>query len=319
MVKINIKALIVGFVLDSIVGDPQGWFHPVRLMGRMISHVENRLRKKCRTSSDETKAGAVLWITVVFTSFAVPYVILFIAAKINVKSAVVIECIMCYYILAAKSLKDESMKVYTSLKTGNLQEARKNLSYIVGRDVEGLNERYVAKAAVETVAENTSDGVIAPMLYVMLGGAPLGFMYKAVNTLDSMVGYKNEKYINMGRFSAIADDIANYIPSRLAAYFMIAASWALKMNYKNAFKIYKRDRYNHKSPNSAHTESVCAGALNIMLGGDSYYGGKLVSKPTMGDSTKEIDIQDIVRANKLMYATSILFLLTGTLIAFVLR
>lgn len=319
MVKINIKALIVGFVLDSIVGDPHGWFHPVRLMGRMISYVENRLRKKCRTSSDETKAGAVLWITVVFTSFAVPYVILFIAAKINVKSAVVIECIMCYYILAAKSLKDESMKVYTSLKNGNLQEARKNLSYIVGRDVEGLNERYVAKAAVETVAENTSDGVIAPMLYVMLGGAPLGFMYKAVNTLDSMVGYKNEKYINMGRFSAIADDIANYIPSRLAAYFMIAASWALKMNYKNAFKIYKRDRYNHKSPNSAHTESVCAGALNIMLGGDSYYGGKLVSKPTMGDSTKEIDIQDIVRANKLMYATSILFLLTGTLIAFVLR
>ena len=319
MVKINIKALIVGFVLDSIVGDPQGWFHPVRLIGKMISYLENRLREKCRTSSDEKKAGAVLWIMVVFTSFAFPYVILFIAAKINSKAAFVMECIMCYYILAAKSLKDESMKVYKSLKDGNLQEARKNLSYIVGRDVERLNEKAVARAAVETVAENTSDGVIAPMLYIMLGGAPLGFMYKAVNTLDSMVGYKNEKYINFGRFSAIADDAANYIPARLAAYFMIAASWILKMNHKNAYKIYKRDRYNHKSPNSAHTESVCAGALNIMLGGDSYYGGKLVSKPTMGDSTKEIDIQDIVRANKLMYTTSILFLLTGALTAFVLR
>lgn len=318
MVKINIKALIVGFVLDSIVGDPQGWIHPVRLMGKMISFVENKLRKKCSTSSDEKRAGAILWITVVFTSFAVPYAILFIAAKINSTAAFVINCIMCYYILAAKSLKDESMKVYTSLKNGNLQEARKNLSYIVGRDVERLNEKSVAKAAVETVAENTSDGVIAPMFYIMLGGAPMGLMYKAVNTLDSMVGYKNEKYINIGRFSAIADDVANYIPSRLASYFMIAASWILKMNYKNAYKIYKRDRYNHQSPNSAHTESVCAGALNIMLGGNSYYGGRLISKPTMGDSIKEVESLDIVKANKLMYATSILFLLTGTMIALVL-
>jgi len=318
VVKINIKALVAGFILDSIVGDPQGWFHPIRLIGKMISYVENRLREKCRTSSDEKKAGVVLWITVVFTSFAVPYVILLIAAKISFKVAIVIESIMCCYILAAKSLKDESMKVYTSLKNSNLQEARKNLSYIVGRDVEGLNESSVARAAVETVAENTSDGVIAPMLYIMLGGAPLGFMYKAVNTLDSMVGYKNEKYINIGRFSAIADDAANYVPSRLAAYFMIASSWTLKMNYKNAYKIYKRDRYNHKSPNSAHTESVCAGALNIMLGGDSHYGGKLVSKPTIGDNTREVETEDIIRANKLMYTTSLLFLLTGTLIEFIL-
>jgi len=319
VVKITIKMLIIGYVLDLIIGDPQGWFHPIRLIGNMISFVENKFRKKCRTSSDERKAGAILWLTVVFMSFIVPYAILFIAAKISMSLAFIIESVMCYYILAAKSLKDESMKVYTSLKNSNLLEARKNLSYIVGRDVENLNESSVAKAAVETVAENTSDGVIAPMLYIMIGGAPLGFLYKAVNTLDSMVGYKNEKYINMGRFSAIADDAANYIPARLSAYVMIAAALVLNMNYKNAYKIYKRDRYNHKSPNSAHTESVCAGALDIMLGGDNYYGGNLVSKPTIGDNTREVEAEDIKRANKLMYATSLLCLIAGTLIMLILQ
>jgi len=319
VVKIEIKTIIAGYVLDSVIGDPQGWFHPVRLIGNMISNVEESLRKKCRTSSDERKAGAVLWFTVVITSFIIPYAILFAAAKINSIAFLIIESIMCYYILAAKSLKDESMKVYTSLKDNNMQEARRNLSFIVGRDVENLNESSVAKAAVETVAENTSDGVIAPMFYIMLGGAPLGFMYKAVNTLDSMVGYKNERYINMGRFSALADDVANYIPARLSAYAMIAAAFILKMNYKNAYKIYKRDRYNHKSPNSAHTESVCAGALGVMLGGDNYYGGKLVSKPTIGDSIREIEIEDIKKSNNLMYATSLLFLTAGVLIMSILR
>lgn len=319
MVKIKIKTIIAGYVLDSIIGDPQGWFHPVRLIGNMISNVEGRLRKKCRTSSDERKAGAVLWFTVVLTSFIVPYAILFAVAKINSIAFFIIESVMCYYILAAKSLKDESMKVYTSLKNNNLQEARRNLSFIVGRDVENLNESSVAKAAVETVAENTSDGVIAPMLYIMLGGAPLGFMYKAVNTLDSMVGYKNERYINIGRFSALADDVANYIPARLSAYVMIAAAFILKLNYKNAYKIYKRDRFNHKSPNSAHTESVCAGALGVMLGGDNYYGGKLVSKPTIGDNTREVEIEDIKKSNELMYATSALFMIAGILIMLILR
>ncbi|HAQ40982.1 MAG TPA: cobalamin biosynthesis protein CobD [Clostridiales bacterium] len=310
--------LIIGYLLDLIIGDPQGFFHPVRLIGKLIFFIENILRLKCRTASDERKAGAILWVTVVFTSFAMPLVILYVAYKINFMLAVIIEGIMCYYILAARSLRDESMKVYKSLKNGNLQEARKNLSYIVGRDVERLNEGSVARAAVETVAENTSDGVIAPMLFIMLGGAPLGFMYKAVNTLDSMVGYKNDKYINMGRFSAIADDVANYIPARLSAFAMIAASFFLKMDYKNACKIYKRDRYNHKSPNSAHTESVCAGALNIMLGGDSCYGGIMVHKPSIGDAKREIETEDISRANKLMYATSLLFLTAGILIMSIL-
>ncbi|WMJ75771.1 MULTISPECIES: adenosylcobinamide-phosphate synthase CbiB [unclassified Sedimentibacter] len=308
------NSLIIGYVLDLIIGDPQGWFHPIRLIGNMICFVEDKLRKCCKNSKEETAAGAILWFSVVFTSFVIPYVILYFASKVSFMLALIIEGLMCYYILATKSLKDESMKVYKSLKRNDLAEARNYLSFIVGRDVEKLNEVSVAKAAVETVAENASDGVIAPMLYIMIGGAPLGFMYKAVNTLDSMVGYKNEKYINIGRVSAIADDVANFIPSRISALIMIAVAFITGMDYKNALRIYLRDRYNHKSPNSAHTESVCAGALDIMLGGDSYYGGALVSKPTIGDDIRKIEIEDIKRANRLMYAASMLTLATGSLL-----
>lgn len=307
-------SLIAGYALDLIIGDPQGFPHPIRLIGKLIEQVEKKLRIKYNNDNDEKKAGAVLWLTVVGTSFIVPFLILFLASKINMTFSIILESIMCYYILATRSLRDESMKVYTSLKNNNIIEARRFLSFIVGRDTEKLNEVSVAKAAVETVAENTSDGVIVPMIFILIGGAPLGFMYKAINTLDSMVGYKNEKYINMGRFSAIADDVANYVPSRISAYLMIAAAFITKMDYKNAFKIYKRDRLNHKSPNSAQTESVCAGALNIMLGGNNYYEGILESKPTIGDDKRTVEIEDIKRANKLMYATSLLCLIIGVIL-----
>lgn len=311
-------SLIAGYTLDLIIGDPQGFPHPIRLIGKLIEQVEKKLRIKCNNDNDERKAGAVLWFTVVGTSFIVPLLILFLASKINITFSIILESIMCYYILATRSLRDESMKVYTSLKNNNIIEARRFLSFIVGRDTEKLNEISVAKAAVETVAENTSDGVIAPMIFILIGGAPLGFMYKAINTLDSMVGYKNEKYINMGRFSAIADDVANYFPSRISAYLMIAAAFITKMDYKNAFKIYKRDRLNHKSPNSAQTESVCAGALNIMLGGNNYYEGILESKPTIGDDKRTVETEDIKRANKLMYATSLLCLIIGVVLRLLL-
>ncbi|WP_312699388.1 adenosylcobinamide-phosphate synthase CbiB [Sedimentibacter sp.] len=299
-------ALIIGYILDLTFGDPQGLPHPVRLIGRMISNLEKYLRNKCKNVSDERKAGVMLWIIVVMVSFLIPLVILTFAYSINHIAGIIAEAVMIYFILATKSLKIESMKVYTELKNNNVAEARRYLSYIVGRDTENLDASSISRAAVETVAENTSDGVIAPMLFIMLGGAPLGFMYKAINTLDSMVGYKNEKYINMGRFSAMADDVANYIPARIAAYLMIVASSILKMDYKKAYEIYKRDRRNHSSPNSAHTEAVCAGSLNIMLGGDNYYGGVLVRKPTIGDNIRNIETEDIKRANDLLYMTSAL-------------
>jgi len=311
--------LILGYGIDMIIGDPQGFPHPVRLIGNFISFMERNLRRGCRNEEDERKAGMILWFSAVGISFIVPLAILLIASRISGTLALIVESIMCYYILATKSLKDESMKVYSSLKNNNLQEARKNLSYIVGRDVDKLDEGAVARAAVETVAENTSDGVIAPMLYILIGGAPLGFMYKAVNTLDSMVGYKNIRYINMGRFSAIADDVANYIPARLSAYIMVAAAFILNMDSRKALEIYRRDRYNHKSPNSAHTEAVSAGALNIMLGGDNYYGGVLVPKPSIGDPDREVEAEDIRRVNRLMYAASILCLFIGIVIKIIVR
>lgn len=298
--------------MDLIIGDPQGYPHPIRLIGKLIEYVEKLLRKKCKSRKCELIAGALLWVTVVFLSFIIPFLILYTAAKINLTLYIVVESIMCYYILAVKSLKDESMKVYHALKNNSITEAKYYLSFIVGRDVERLSSSHITKAAVETVAENTADGVIAPMIFIMIGGAPLGFLYKGVNTLDSMVGYKNEKYINMGKISAIADDVFNFIPARIAAILMILSSYILKMDYRNAYKIYQRDRYNHKSPNSAQTESVCAGALNLMLGGNSYYGKILVEKPTIGDSNKEAEAEDIIRANKLMYVTSILCLALGT-------
>lgn len=307
-------SLIIGYILDLIIGDPHGLFHPIKLIGNMISTVEKKLRTRCKNKDEERRAGTILWMLVVGTSFVVPYLILVLVSSINLILAIILESVMCYYILATKSLRDESMKVYKALKENNIVEARKYLSYIVGRDTENLNESSVAKGAVETVAENTSDGVIAPIIFILIGGAPLGFMYKAINTLDSMVGYKNEKYIDFGRFSAIADDVANYIPSRISAYLMIIASMIIGMDYKNAYKIYKRDRYNHLSPNSAQTESVCAGALNISLGGGNYYGGVLVSKPTIGDDDRYIETEDIKRANNLMYVTSFICMTFGVLI-----
>jgi len=307
-------SLIVGYILDLIIGDPHGFFHPIKLIGNMISSIEKKLRTRCKNKDEERRAGAILWIVVVGASFVVPYLLLELVSNINLILAIILESVMCYYVLATKSLRDESMKVYKALKENNIVEARKYLSYIVGRDTENLNDSSVAKGAVETVAENTSDGVIAPIIFILIGGAPLGFMYKAINTLDSMVGYKNEKYIDFGRFSAIADDVANYIPSRISAYLMIIASMIIGMDYKNAYKIYKRDRYNHLSPNSAQTESVCAGALNISLGGGNYYGGVLVSKPTIGDNDRYIETEDIKRANNLMYVTSFICMTLGVLI-----
>jgi adenosylcobinamide-phosphate synthase len=310
--------LILGYALDLLVGDPQGFPHPIRLIGKMIENLEIVLRKKCKSARDERHAGIILWVSVVLTSYVVPLVILWLSSKISIMLALAIETIMSAFILATKSLKDESMIVHKYLEQNDISSARKYLSYIVGRDVENLNSNQIAKAAVETVAENTSDGVIAPMLFILIGGAPLGFLYKGINTLDSMVGYKNEKYINMGRFSALADDAANFLPSRIAAYLMIAASYILNMDYKSAYRIYKRDRYNHKSPNSAHTESVCAGALNIMLGGPNYYGGVLVAKPTIGDDKRPVVNDDIKKSNKLMYATSLLCLIIGITVKFII-
>ena len=302
---ISLVALVMGYILDLIFGDPYWMPHPVRFIGNLISILEKVIRRFMpKTKRGEYIGGIIFTVMVVSISMVIPLVIILMAKSINTYLALTVETFMCYQILATKSLKVESMKVYDELAKNDLPSARKAVSMIVGRDTKDLTFSGVAKAAVETVAENTSDGIIAPMIFIAIGGAPMGFFYKAINTLDSMVGYKNERYINFGRFAAKLDDVVNYLPARISAYQMILSSFFLRYDYKNAFKIYKRDRYNHASPNSAQTESVCAGALDVQLAGNAYYFGKFYEKPTIGDDIREINYDDIKKANRLLYCTS---------------
>lgn len=305
--RYGIYACIIGFILDLIVGDPHWIYHPIRLIGKLIGSTEKLIRH-CfpKTKTGERIGGIVLAIIVMIISTGIPLVLLIICYKTNVYLGIIIEGIFCYQLLATKSLKVESMKVYKALKDKDIEKARYAVSMIVGRDTKSLDEVGITKAAVETVAENTSDGSIAPLIAIIIGGAPLGFLYKSINTMDSMIGYKNDKYINIGRFAAKLDDVVNYIPARFSAYMMILSAYMLGMDGKNAYRIYKRDRYKHASPNSAHTESVCAGALRIRLAGDAYYFGKLHKKEYIGDALREIEIEDIKRANRLLYMCAFL-------------
>lgn len=311
----HIFAFIAGFVLDLLIGDPHFIPHPVRLIGSLISFCDKRLNCDAGYNISEKKLnlikykrGMLLAFTVIFATFAMSVIIIVAAYSINLYAGVIVEAVMTWQILATKCLRVESMRVYDALRTDGVDAGRKAVSMIVGRDTSVLDAAGVTRAAVETIAENTSDGVIAPMLYTAIGGPVLGFVYKAVNTMDSMLGYKNDKYMYFGRFAARLDDVVNFIPARISAYLMIAAAFigGRQFDGKNAYRIFKRDRFNHASPNSAQTESVCAGALRVQLAGDAVYFGKLVKKKYIGDGLREIEYEDIKRANRLMYITAFL-------------
>lgn len=311
----HIFAFIAGFVLDLLIGDPHFIPHPVRLIGSLISFCDKRLNCDAGYNISEKKInlikykrGMLLAFTVIFATFAMSVIIIVAAYSINLYAGVIAEAVMTWQILATKCLRVESMRVYDALKTDGVDAGRRAVSMIVGRDTSVLDAAGVTRAAVETIAENTSDGVIAPMLYTAIGGPVLGFVYKAVNTMDSMLGYKNDKYMYFGRFAARLDDVVNFIPARISAYLMIAAAFigGRQFDGKNAYHIFKRDRFNHASPNSAQTESVCAGALRVQLAGDAVYFGKLVKKKYIGDGLREIEYEDIKRANRLMYITAFL-------------
>ena len=302
-------ALVLGFCIDLLLGDPHSSFHPVVLIGRLISAVEKAVRRIFpKTTRGENVAGAVLWVVVAAVSTAVPAGILWLAYRVNRFLGIGLESLMCWQILATKSLRDESMKVYRALLEGDPAKYRYAVSMIVGRDTAQLSDRAVARAAVETVAENTSDGIIAPMLFLAIGGAPLGFFYKAVNTMDSMLGYVEMPYKNIGLVPAKLDDVFNYIPARLSALLMLAAGALEGLDVRNGYRIWRRDRRNHASPNSAQTESVCAGLLGLQLAGDASYHGVLHKKPYIGDPLREIEYADIPRACRLLYGTAILAL-----------
>ena len=302
----SLAALVIGFCIDLLVGDPHGFPHPVVLIGKCISVLERGLRCICpKTPSGERAAGAILWGAVVIVSTVVPALLLWLSGLVSPWLRLALESVMCWQILAVKSLRDESMKVYDALESGDLAASRHAVSMIVGRDTQALSEIGVTKAAVETVAENSSDGIIAPMFYMAIGGIPLMFLYKGINTMDSMLGYKNDKYLYFGRCAARLDDVANYIPARISGWLMALSTVFVGMDTKNAVKIYRRDRRNHASPNSAQTEAAMAGALDVQLAGNAYYFGKLYEKPTIGDPIRPVEIEDIPRANKLLYATCI--------------
>lgn len=305
-----LQVIVLAFILDCILGDPQNPFHPIRLIGNIIYFGINKFKKLEKKSPKFSFIfGMIISLVIIAISFFVSFYSIKLGYLINNYLGFFIEVVLCYFIIAPRALMNESMKVYKDLKNDDIEKARISLSYIVGRDTKNLNKEQITKATIETIAENLSDGVIAPLLAVFIGGVPLGFVYKSINTLDSMLGYRNETYEYLGKFPARLDDIANFIPSRVTAILMILGTTVTTKNTKNACKIFLRDRYNHKSPNSAQTESVCAGALGLQLGGDNFYKGLLVKKDTIGDDIVKANIDHIIIVNKLMYATTIITIL----------
>lgn len=303
-------ALAAGFLLDLAIGDPRWLYHPVRLIGKLIDRLETHIRKVFpKTPGGELAGGFFLVIGVVLVTVGVTAGILHMAYGLHAAAGFALESFMCYQMLAVRSLKDESMLVYDALTSGkesSLADGRDAVSRIVGRDTQNLDETGVTKAAVETVAENFGDGVFAPMFYMAFGGPVCMYLYKAINTMDSMLGYKNERFLYFGRAAAKLDDVVNFIPARMAGIMLVISAWIGPFDGKNAGRIFARDRRKHASPNSAHTEAAAAGALDIQLAGDAYYFGKLYEKPSIGDPLQAVVPDDIRRMNRLMYGAAFL-------------
>lgn len=305
-----VLAALLGFLLDLVLGDPAWMPHPVVFMGKAISALEKLLRRIFpKTSGGQLAAGVVLSAALPVGTLVVTLLALWLCNLVHPALSFALEVIWCWQALAMRGLRDESRNVYNALTGDTLENARRAVARVVGRDTQALSAEGVTKAAVETVAENFSDGVAAPAFYMLLGGAPLALCYKSINTMDSMVGYKNERYLYFGRAAARLDDAVNYLPSRLAALCLIAAAVLTGQKGKNALRIWQRDRRNHASPNSAQTEAVMAGALGVQLAGPAYYFGKRYEKPTIGDALRPVEPQDILRANRMLYAAGTLWML----------
>lgn len=315
----ELSHIIIALFLDFTLGDPERLYHPVRGIGLFITESEKFISSKNRSKRCLRIYGFVLWVVTVTGSFLSATLILWISWRLHPIMYTMMNIILIWLGIAAKSLKTESMKVMFPLLREDIFRARKYLSYIVGRDTRSLDQEGIIKAAVETVAENTSDGVIAPLFYALIGGAPLMWAYKAVNTLDSMVGYKNDKYCDLGYVSAKMDDFFNYIPARMTAVFIMVSSLMPGYSFSGSIHAWRRDRRKHKSPNSGHPEAAVAGALGIRLGGDAVYEGKVEVKPFLGEAKRVPEAVDILKANKLMYSSAVLFFLWMILLMLLMK
>lgn len=311
---------LAAYLLDALLGDPAWLPHPVVAMGRAITGLEHLLRRLfSSTNTGLLAAGCVLAALLPLGSFCIAAGALLLAGRVHPLLALALNAFWGGQCLAVRDLRKEAMAVYACLKQNDLPAARKAVGRIVGRDTAALTAEGVTKAAVETVAENFSDGVFAPMFYLAIGGAPLALAYKAVNTMDSMVGYKNEKYLYFGRAAAHLDDIANWLPSRLAALLWILCAGLCGQSMRGAWRIWRRDRRCHASPNSAQTESACAGALGVQLAGPAWYFGEYYNKKTIGDAHRPVEPRDIARTNRVMLVGSVLAVALGLLVRVLLE
>lgn len=305
------KLIIISFILDLLLGDPNRFTHPIVLIGRLISFTEQFLRRKLCLKFGEKLCGAILWIIVVGTSYFLTKFVIFLSYRVNPWVGFLVSVWLLYTTLAIRSLYDEAMNIFYALRKNDLRKARKLVSGIVGRDTENLSKVDVSRATVETVAENTIDGIVSPMIYFFIGGVPLAMAYKAVNTLDSMVGYKDDRYIDLGYYSAIIDDIANFIPARIGGVFMLVSAKLLGLNARQGLKTVIKDAKKHKSPNSGIPEALVAGVLGIQLGGWDSYFKVLQFRPFLGEKTRDIEPDDIRKTAYLSVLTSVITLFIG--------
>ena len=306
--------IIIALVIDYILGDPYNYPHPVKYIGKLISFFDKNMRIVFKTPKMLKFAGFLTVIITVSVSFFTAYFIIYSLKRINPILGYIAEIIIMWNCIALRCLDTEVMKIYNSLKERDIEKARKQISYLVSRDTESLDEKGIVKATFETATENITDGIISPILYIIIGGAPLGIAYKAINTIDSMIGYKNEKYADFGFFGAKLDDVVNFIPARLTGFAMVIFAFITGKDYKNGYRIMIRDHNKSKSPNAGWTESVVAGVLGIELSGPTVYFGKVVHKDTIGDNVNEINYEHIKTTTDFMYGATLVVLFMGVVV-----
>jgi len=303
---------VVAFLTDALLGDPRSKIHPVVLIGNLISLLEKILRREQDSPSTKIFKGGILVCVVVAVNFFVGLSVeIFTEELPSLAAKIFLQAFVLSFMISPRTLADAAREIYFLLERENLEHAREKVGWIVGRDTQNLNEAEVARATIETVAENTVDGIISPLFFFAVGGLPLAVAYRAINTMDSMLGYKNEKYFYFGRVAARLDDVANFIPARLTALLFIGAAFILKLDYKNAFDMMKRDAKKHPSPNGGWAEATVAGALNIRLGGVNYYFGEPHFRAYMGEPIENLEAVHILGAIRMMYTATILFLVTA--------